>query len=305
MLRLMSSVPPSLLDQLNLDQMRHYWWRRVPVESNWKVAQEAFFETYHVPATHPQLEVGAADFIYGKDIDGEYESYGHHNVDYQRFDKGHARFHASSKGSNYQGNIKRTDDGADPVDTNTMADRLQLLVDGMDAQVLQPDVDLLRSLKEQPMPEGSNLGQEYIRVIYEDAASKNRPMPEPTADVLGMWGGMIYIFPNVMIFPQAGNAMIYRSRPDPENPHRSDFEIFSTRTLPADAKPERAEVIKVDDPFDTNQVYQIPRQDIGNLKRIQKGLRSNSIKQVWLASHHEKIIQGMHEELDRYLQDKR
>ena len=41
--------------------------------------------------------------------------------------------------------MKRLMSGKDPVDA--MADRLQLLVDGMDAQVLQGDVDLLRSLK--------------------------------------------------------------------------------------------------------------------------------------------------------------
>lgn len=290
-----------LLDDLNLHEMRHYWWKRIPVESNWKVAQEAFFEGYHVPATHPQLETKAAEFIFGEKIDKEFEDYSHHNVDYETYANGHGRFFASAKGSNYQGNVKNAATGKDPVDI--MADRLQLLVDGMDAQVLQQDVDLLRSLKEKPIPEGSSLGAEYIRVLYEDAAKKNRPMPNPVPHVLGMWGGMIYLFPNIMIFPQSGNAMIYRSRPDPENPHRSEFEIFSTRTLPADAPRERAVVEVVEDPFDPEQVYQIPRQDLGNLKRIQKGLRSKSIKQVWLASHNEKIIQNMHEELDRYLKD--
>ncbi len=289
-----------LLDELNTKEMRHYWWKKIPVESNWKVAQEAFFEGYHVPATHPQLETAAADFIYAEKIEGEYENYGHHNVEYERFANGHGRFFAGAKGSNYQGNVKRFGNDKHPVDA--MADRLQLLVDGMDAQVLQPDVDLLRSLKDN-LPEDANLGAEYMRVLYEDAAAKNRPMPNPVPEVLSMWGGMIYIFPNTLVFPQAGNAMIYRALPDPEDPHRSTFEIFSTRSLPADVKPERAEMEMVEDPFDPDQVYQIPRQDLGNLKRIQKGLRSGGIKQIWLASKNEKIIQGMHEELDRYIKD--
>ena len=291
-----------LLDQLNLQEMRHYWWRKIPVEANWKVAQEAFFEAYHVPATHPQLETTAADFIYGESIENEYTNYAHHNVDYERFPNGHGRFFANpTKGSNYQGNIKNQSVNKNPVDM--MADRLQLLVDGMDAQVLQPDVDLLRTLKEQPLPEGSSLGAEYIRVLYEDAAKNSRPMPSPEPEVLGMWGGLIYIFPNVLIFPQAGNAMIYRALPDTESPHRSTFEIFSTRSLPAAAPRERAEVIEVDDPFDPDQVYEIPRQDLGNLKRLQKGLRSKSMKQCWLAKENEKIIKGMHEELDKYVKD--
>jgi len=288
-----------LLDDLNVREMRHYWWKAIPVEANWKVAQEAFFEGYHVPATHPQLETPAADFIYGEEIDGEFEEYNHHNIDYETFDKGHGRFFAG-KASNYQGNVKRFAVDKDPVDA--MADRLQLLVDGMDAQVLQPDIDLLRSLKGKPIPEGSNLGGEYVRVLYEDAAAKQRPMPNLTPELLSMWGGMIYLFPNTMVFPQAGNAMIYRSRPDPDNPDRSTFEIYSTRSLPAAAKRERAKLQVVADPHDPEQVLEIPRQDLGNLKRIQKGLHSRSIQQVWMASHNEKIIMGMHRELDRYLQ---
>jgi hypothetical protein len=138
-------------------------------------------------------------------------------------------------------------------------------------------------------------------VLYEDAAAKQRPMPKPTPEILGMWGGEVFIFPNVMILPQAGNAMIYRVRPDARDPDRCTFEIFSTRSLPADAERERATLTPVSDVSDPAQVYQIPRQDLGNLRRIQKGLHSRSIRQIWLASHHEKIIMGMHRELDSYL----
>ncbi|WP_167854995.1 aromatic ring-hydroxylating oxygenase subunit alpha [Mangrovimicrobium sediminis] len=287
-----------LCDDLNIGEMRHYWWKSIPVDSNWKVAQEAFFEGYHVPATHPQLETAAADFIYGEKIEGEFEEYNHHNVAYDTFDNGHGRFYAG-KASNYQGNVKRFAINKDPVDA--MADRLQLLVDGMDAQVLQADVDLLRTLKGN-IPEDSNLGAEYVRVLYADAAEKERPMPKLTPEILSMWGGMIFIFPNLLILPQAGNAMIYRVRPHPEDVNRSTFEIYSTRTLPAAAPRERAVVEVVDNPDDPDQVYLIPRQDLGNLKRIQKGLHSRSIRQVWLASYNEKIILGMHQEMDTYLQ---
>ena len=44
------------LEDLAIGEMRHYWWKAIDVQANWKVAQEAFFEGYHVPATHPQLE---------------------------------------------------------------------------------------------------------------------------------------------------------------------------------------------------------------------------------------------------------
>ncbi len=287
-----------LLDDLNVKEMRHYWWKSMSIPSNWKVAQEAFFETYHVPATHPQLEVKAADFIYGEEINEDFQGYNHHGVAYETYPHGHGRFYAAG-GSNYQGKVTQKQENQNAVEA--MAARLQLLVDGMDAQVLQGDVDLLRTLEGKEIPEGSSLGAEYIRVLYEDAAAKERPMPKPTPEILGMWGGEIFIFPNIMILPQAGNAMIYRVRPHESDPHQCTFEIFSTRTLPAAVKPERAEPEIITDGHDPEQVYEIPRQDLGNLQRIQKGLRSNSIRQVWLASNHEQIILGMHQELDRYV----
>ena len=289
------------LEDLNVAEMRHYWWKAIPIPANWKVAQEAFFETYHVPATHPQLETAAADFIYGAEMEAGFDAFNHRNVEYDTYAFGHGRFYAG-KNTPMQGKVEGAQE-EDPVDA--MAARLQLLVDGMDAQVLQADVDLLRTLRGKPIPEGSSLGGEYIRALYEDAAARQRPMPKLDPDVLGMWGGEIFIFPNVMILPQGGNAMIYRVRPSGSDPDSCTFEIFSTRSLPAAAPRERAAITPVDDVSDPEQLRQIPRQDLGNLKRIQKGLHSRAIRQVWLASHHEKIILGMHRELDRYLRDVR
>jgi hypothetical protein len=57
----------------------------------------------------------------------------------------------------------------------------------------------------------------------------------------------------------------------------------------------------VTDLADPEQVRLIPRQDIGNIPRMQKGLHSRGCKQVWFAAEQEKLIMNMHRELDRYL----
>jgi len=184
-----------------------------------------------------------------------------------------------------------------------MADRLQLLVDGMDAQVLQKDVDILRSLKGQSIPEGSAVAQEFIRLLYEDAAKRNRAMPDTTPEAFAMWGGEIFLFPNICLLFSAGNMMMYRSMPAGDDPNKCTFEIFSTTTLGDDEPRTRAECINVTDAEDPEQVYLIPRQDLCNIPRMQRGLRSGGMKRTWLADYNEKIIQNMHEELDRYLTD--
>jgi phenylpropionate dioxygenase-like ring-hydroxylating dioxygenase large terminal subunit len=42
-----------LLEHFELENMRYRWRRWLTFDCNWKVAFEAFMETYHVPYTHP------------------------------------------------------------------------------------------------------------------------------------------------------------------------------------------------------------------------------------------------------------
>ena len=100
----------------------------------------------------------------------------------------------------------------------------------MDAQVLMQDVEIVRSFKGKPIPEGSSLGAEYVKALYADAAAKQRPMPKPTPETLAMWGGELFVFPNLMMLPQGGNCMIYRVRPDGSDPE-SAFSRSCPRRL--------------------------------------------------------------------------
>jgi phenylpropionate dioxygenase-like ring-hydroxylating dioxygenase large terminal subunit len=282
-----------VIEGLAIGDMHHYWWKSIPVPANWKVAQEAFFEAFHVPATHPQLEKGGAEVIAGKRDDAEFT---HRYVNYETFPNGHGRFFGGKK-TPMAGHINERK--GDPLEE--MAARLNLLVTGMDAMVLKEDVDVLLTLRGKPIPEGSSLGGEYMKALYATAAAQKRPMPKLVPEILGMWGGEVFVFPNLMILPQAGNAMIYRVRPNRFDPDSCTFEILSTRTLPADVKPPRVRVQQVSDINDPEQVLLIPRQDLGNIPRIQKGLHSRGIQHTWLASNQEKLIVNMHQELDRYL----
>jgi phenylpropionate dioxygenase-like ring-hydroxylating dioxygenase large terminal subunit len=282
-----------VLDGLAIADMHHYWWKSIPIPANWKVAQEAFFEAFHVPATHPQLEKGGAEVILGKRDDAEFT---HRYVNYEVFPHGHGRFYGGKK-TPMAGHINERK--GDPLEE--MAARLRLLVDGMDAMVLKEDVDVLLSLRGKPIPEGSSLGGEYMKALYAAAAAQKRPMPKAVPEIISMWGGEVFVYPNLMILPHAGNAMLYRVRPNGLDPDSCTFEIWSTRTLAADVKPPRATIQHVTDLKDPEQVLLIPRQDLSNIPRIQKGLHSRGIQHTRLAANQEKIILNMHQELDRYL----
>lgn len=285
-----------LMEGMLVGEMRDYWWKKIDINGNWKVAQEAFFEGYHVPATHPQLEIPAASQIYEADQPDD-SAFSHHSIAYEVYRGGHGRFYAG-KPTVMQGAVK-SQVHSDPVEN--MAARLQLLVDGMDAQVLQEDVNVLRSVKKAGIPEGSSVGAEYIKALYADAANRGRPMPEAKPELLNMWGGEVYLFPNILMLFHGGNMMMYRALPHASDPDKCTFEIFSTRTQPDYMPKTRAEVIEVDDPGDPKVVYKIPRQDLANIERMQKGMKTGAMKQTWLASYNEQLILNMHQHLDQYL----
>ncbi len=283
----------SFLDDFVVGDMHHIWWKQAEIPCNWKVAQEAFFEAYHVSATHPQLEKIGSEVVYGDRPEDDELFY--KDLTYVSLDKGHGYFHGGSK-TPIAGHVQEPVDQSSIVEQ--MAARMNLTAEGLGAMILKKDIDLLLSLKDKRLPEDANVGAEYVKLQYETAAAQGRPMPK--IEHVGKWGGVNFIFPNILILPQAGNAAIYRARPHPTNPDMCVFEIRSVTTLAADEKPTRSEVEVVTDP--TTQIGLIPQQDLSNIPRVQAGLHSKGMKQVWLAENQEKLITNMHRELDKYLQ---
>src|SRR5439155_10197181 len=86
-----------VIEGLAIGDMHHYWWKSIPVPANWKVAQEAFFEAFHVPATHPQLEKVGREVVYGNRADDGSGEMTHRNVQYETFAHGHGRFFGGKK----------------------------------------------------------------------------------------------------------------------------------------------------------------------------------------------------------------
>jgi len=279
------------LEDFVVADMRHVWWKRAAIPCNWKVAQEAFFEAYHVSATHPQLEKIGSEIVYGDRTEGEmfYQS-----LTYNALANGHGNFYGGDK-TPIAGYVQESGDRL-----QAMANRMNLTAEGLGAMILKEDIELLLSLREKNLPADANYGAEYVRLQYETAAAQQRPMPKMTPEHIGKWGGVNFIFPNILILPQAGNAAIYRALPHPTDPDQCIFEIRSVKTVPAGVKTPRAMAEEVTDP---RQVGLIPQQDLSNLPRIQEGLHSKAMHQTWLASNQEKLILNMHQALDRFLHD--
>lgn len=274
-----------LLDGVGVGNMRVKWWKQVVLNANWKMAQEAFFEGYHVMQTHPQLLMGGGE---------EVAEASNRKVEYSVFGGGHARFQGAT-----QETFEYLESAA-PTSGETFIESSRLLATGQDAMTLDRDVQVFEGLRNKVGIDAPDFARQAIAALYDYAAGAGIPMVPPS-EKTRLWGGDIYMFANYLMLPMYGNCLAYRSRPYHDDPERVLFDVWSLTTYPEGQEPERAELKGVFDKDDVENWGLIPRQDFGNIERQQRGLHSHSYQASRLSAVYEKSIANMHQELDRYI----
>ncbi|MGH9895495.1 MAG: aromatic ring-hydroxylating oxygenase subunit alpha, partial [bacterium] len=171
-----------ILDGLGVGNMRVRYWKEVVLNANWKLAQEAFFEGFHVSQTHPQLwQVGAEATM---------------PAVYKTYQNGHGQFAAGTE----FGEMK----------ADTFIEMMRLLWEGQDAMTLEREVRLFEGLRNKVPPDESFTAA-AVKALYDYAEGAGIPMPP--LENAGLWGGGVFVFPNFMMLPMWANALSYRSRP--------------------------------------------------------------------------------------------
>jgi phenylpropionate dioxygenase-like ring-hydroxylating dioxygenase large terminal subunit len=274
---------PGLLDPLGVGDMRVDWWKAVVLPANWKMAQEAFLEGYHVPQTHPQLTLGHP------------EQYDPDSLVYAVHPNGHSSFQLRPNAQAKKG----AQVGVSEMDA--IIESVHLLNSGLEAMTLDREVHIIESMRHRPVPEGSTFGAELVKALYTYAAGAGIPLPPPDPAALARWGGMFFLFPNYFILPQYGNALVYRVRPHGSDPESCLFELWSL-TIPATGEQTPRAVRQ--GPFapdDADHWPRIPLQDFSNIGRQQRGVHSRGFDGLRLSRTYEGGIVNMHRQLDRYL----
>ena len=130
---------PSLLDPLGVADMRVNWWKSIILRANWKMAQEAFMEGYHVPQTHPQLTLGHP------------ESYDPDSLVYSVHDHGHSSFQLRPNAQAEKGRQV----GVGEIDA--IIESVHLLNSGLQAMTMERDVHVIEGMRNRPIPDGLDL----------------------------------------------------------------------------------------------------------------------------------------------------
>jgi phenylpropionate dioxygenase-like ring-hydroxylating dioxygenase large terminal subunit len=250
------------LDAWHVGSMRAEWWHACRLPVNWKLAQEAFMEQYHVIETHPQLVIpgrvpprNGGAFDPRVFVDAE--------IHYLR----------------------------------TMSEGMAGMVHANDVRVAEGlrDIELPTDPKEAMATWNRALNEAVVdwhRGRGSDIPDLNR------LEAQGLNEPMGYCFPHYFVLPMYSSASAYRFRP--LGPEETLMEIWSLTRFPDGSEPVTPtppEPWECDDP----RWPPIPAQDFSNLPRQQRGLHARGFEYMRLSERAEGGIANFERTVDGFL----
>lgn len=243
---------------------------RKRLHANWKLALEAFLEAYHVLATHPEGLSTAGDANCQYDVLGRFVSRFIHTIGFQS---------PHLKGVPSEAKILSLLGGDEHGLT---------IVDGQSARDVWA--------KHLRATIGQELGQDLSAVSTSQMIDSIE----------------YFVFPNLVFFPGIMLPMVYRFRPDGDDIDRSLFDLYFlgpvSKDHPSGPAPEPLELGIGDRFVDAERMHAglgyIYDQDVDNLGRLQKGIRSSRKAGQTLGNYQEVRIRHFRKALETVMKAK-
>jgi phenylpropionate dioxygenase-like ring-hydroxylating dioxygenase large terminal subunit len=270
----------SILEPFELQNMRYRWRRWVVFDCNWKVAMEAFDETYHVPATHPE-------FTKFGDFRGWARAQGKHsNIGYDApkdLDENQAKLRLGI-GDPRLSTAEMQVYTWEHVKTNTT----QTLVD---AAVRLAD----------ELPEGTpadKVLKHWLDSARRDDAARGVLWPTIDPQHVGSSGTAWQIFPNFQIGHALNNALCYGARPFGYDPDKCIFEAVTYELYPQGQEPKTEWLYT---PVDDEAWLSVLPQDFSNMAAVQQGMKSAGFRGTLPNPYRERSVANLHRNLAHYM----
>ena len=248
----------ALLDPYEIGEMRYVWRKRIVMPCNWKTAQEAFMEGYHVQTTHRQLLAYQDDYTYSKAY-GKHAMFGYAPT---------ALFGLPSpRISDQSGDMRKGLYEFNKEIWNTLKATTtdEMMAAGERLMELPEDADPFAVFTA------------FAQFHREEVEKHGRPFPPITGEQLMAAGTDWNIFPNMVFLQQPTNVLAYRSRPYGDDPDRCIFEIYVLQRFAPGTEPK----VEVEDGGDDWRKVDwglILEQDFQNMEELQKGMKSRAFK---------------------------
>jgi hypothetical protein len=269
---LRASLEPaaSVLDAWMLGSMRAEWWRAFRLPVNWKLAQEAFMESFHVVATHPQLLAGMGDTITQYDAFGTFAR----AITPNGSPSTHLKWQPTEQ-EMLDAIVDRSLDVPPPIVVEEGRTARRTLADHRRAQLAQ-----------------------VIGAEKADALSDAE-----------MCDSIVYaVFPNFHPWGSY-NRITYRFRPYGDHHDLSIMECMILSPFKGDRPPAAPlRMLGVDDDWtdapELGLLTRVFNQDVYNLPKVQAGLESGALEEVVFARYQETKIRCLQEQLEHWVREK-
>lgn len=270
-----------ILDPFGLENMRCKWRKWLHFDCNWKVALEAFNETYHVYTTHPEFN-RFGEFKGWARAQGK-----HSNIGYD----------APDDMAETQSKI-RLGTGDPRIST---AEMQVYTMEETNATTTQTLVNAALRLVDE-LPEGTpadKVLEHWLASARRDDEARGVIWPVIPPDVLGQSGTAWQIFPNFQIGQGLTSALCYSARPDPSyNPDKCIFEAAVYELYPKGEEPQTE--WEHTPPGDPRWRSVLP-QDFSNMAAVQQGMKSLGFPGTLPNPYRERSTVNLHYQLSKYM----
>jgi phenylpropionate dioxygenase-like ring-hydroxylating dioxygenase large terminal subunit len=253
------------------------------INANWKAVVEAFIESYHAVATHPQIMT-----FQGID-NSQYDVWGD--------------------------NISRTITSSGVINPSHEAvyNQQDTINTVLGSSVLAPSGEEVDVRVGEPQGEGDTPARDKIAEVnyarFSEQAGEDLSTYATKAELMD---AILYlVFPNFAPWAGYGPVLTYRHRPNGDDHESCIMDIFIMDQFPEGGeRPADATTFRLgaEQPFsDAEEVMgealaRIFDQDGSNLPQVQKGLKTSRTGEVVLGNYQEVRIRHFHQTLDKYLQ---
>lgn len=282
------------LQPLAMDKMRLAWHLVIDVESNWKVAQEAFMESYHVWGTHPQL----LPYIDEANVSTALGKHGRHSY--------LTELPPGMPSRRLKQNAEMSLDEIRQGFSNFIAALGSQLSrnDELNGQLTARSVHAATSALA-AMPSGTGVEEAIMGAIMamKDAAEADGAyFPLLTPEQQQNQGEDWNIFPTLSVVPSFDGTLIFRALPRANDPNKATIEMISLLHW-GEGKAPKVEREYVDDWRKQHKgvVPPLLLQDLINMEDVQKGLHSIAFKGFRANPVQERQISHFHAVINEYL----
>jgi len=277
----------TMLDPFELDRMRYRWRQWLHVPCNWKTAMEAFNESYHVAATHPELSRWGGGSVMWSRSEGRHSWHG----------VAGPRGGARRAGTGLTGAR-----GGNGIDARiATAEALSYLMAEVNATTTETFVNaasrLVDELPADTPPE--RVGSHLMAAAKRDDAARGVVWPEIDPKHLVEAGIDWHVFPNTIIIQGITFALCYRARPHGYDPDSCIFEVYVLERFPEGREPKTEWVFKPD--LTEESWLKVLSQDFCNMPEVQRGMKSRGFRGARPSPVQEKPVTNFHRTLAEYM----